>query len=548
MTADKILIARSAAGRLSIAIGMPVRNRLRVLAAGCLVLGALLALAGCAPTPAQDFTHQTQETTNGDFAAALIVPVGNKPMTVATADFDNDGLLDIAVTNQLQDTDATSPALPAEQGTLTVLLNHVTDGFTVPDAGYSIADAGIRPSRVLAGDLDGDGFPDLVFLHTGQAHADGSTHADEGFHKDNSFIRVLLNTYPLPGWTAAEIDLTGLIFQIELVDLNGDSALDIVVSLNSESEDFYVPGIVALLNYGSGGFPPGPPHDRVADTPLTDLGENTPSWDAADDTADAAGPGTGNHPTRFVVGDWNGDTIPDLAVLNFTQDLVNILLGNGDGTFDPSQPASTTANTVAVGSNPFAIVGADSNGDPLDFNGDGNADLAVSNRSSGTVSILLGDNLGVFTKAPSSPLGLSEDSNHPERMVAGDFSSGGVDLAVVDRLSNRIAFLDGDGGGSFDESTLTVSSDPFDLRVVDIDGDGNDDLLSVEGDLWVLSVLAGAGDGTLTRTVVGFEHRVGAPELADLDGDGFMDLVLVQRDFDSVVVLLNCHGPSHTCP
>ncbi|MEE8394405.1 MAG: VCBS repeat-containing protein, partial [bacterium] len=226
MTADKILIARSAAGRLSIAIGMPVRNRLRVLAAGCLVLGALLALAGCAPTPARDFSHPTQETTNGDFAAALIVPVGNKPMTVATADFDNDGFLDIAVTNQLAYTaDPADPALAGAPGTLTVLLNDGLGGFSAPDAAFSLPgpdpnlnpdpdpepDAGIRPSRVLAGLLNGDAIPDLVFLHTEQAHADGSTHADEGFHQDNSFIRVLINNYPLPGWSSAEIDLTGLI-------------------------------------------------------------------------------------------------------------------------------------------------------------------------------------------------------------------------------------------------------------------------------------------------------------------------------------------------
>ena len=91
----------------------------------------------------------------------------------------------------------------------------------------------------------------------------------------------------------------------------------------------------------------------------------------------------GANPDSVAVADFNGDGIPDLAVANFgtypnfTDGSVSVLLGNGDGTFQA--PAS-----YAVGSNPdWVLVG--------DFNGDGYPDLAVNNFGSNSVSILLND-------------------------------------------------------------------------------------------------------------------------------------------------------------
>src|SRR5437016_1076340 len=69
---------------------------------------------------------------------------------------------------------------------------------------------------------------------------------------------------------------------------------------------------------------------------------------------------TGTTPVSVAVGDFNGDGKPDLAVANYHSDNVAVLLGKGDGTFQPAANYNAGANpqSVAVG----------------DFNGDGKLD------------------------------------------------------------------------------------------------------------------------------------------------------------------------------
>src|SRR5213082_390700 len=81
----------------------------------------------------------------------------------------------------------------------------------------------------------------------------------------------------------------------------------------------------------------------------------------------------GTGPYASTVGDFNGDGKQDLAVTNVTTNSVSILLGNGNGTF--GAPA-----TFPVGSTPTSVAVGD-------FNGDGNQDLAVANLGSNTAGI-----------------------------------------------------------------------------------------------------------------------------------------------------------------
>jgi hypothetical protein len=76
-----------------------------------------------------------------------------------------------------------------------------------------------------------------------------------------------------------------------------------------------------------------------------------------------------------AVGDFTGDGIQDLAFTNFTFGTVSVLLGNGDGTFGAAQAYTAGYSAYAV------AVG--------DFNGDGLPDLAVGDLSGGTVTVLL---------------------------------------------------------------------------------------------------------------------------------------------------------------
>ncbi|HLJ96202.1 MAG TPA: VCBS repeat-containing protein [Gemmataceae bacterium] len=116
-------------------------------------------------------------------------------------------------------------------------------------------------------------------------------------------------------------------------------------------------------------------------------------------------------PASVAVGDFNGDGRLDLAVADFQGDTVSVLLGNGDGTFQPAQ-------YYAAGARPQSVVVGD-------FNGEGIPDLAVANF--GDVSVLLGNGDGSF-----------QDARHYRAEVAsrsvavGDFNGDGhLDLAVT---------------------------------------------------------------------------------------------------------------------
>ena len=90
----------------------------------------------------------------------------------------------------------------------------------------------------------------------------------------------------------------------------------------------------------------------------------------------------GNGSTAVTTADVNGDGKLDLVVANYTSNTVSVLLGNGDGSFQPQ-------TTYATGSSPyFVAIG--------DVNGDGKPDLAVADFGTNTVSVLLGNGNGTF--------------------------------------------------------------------------------------------------------------------------------------------------------
>src|SRR5437764_687448 len=86
----------------------------------------------------------------------------------------------------------------------------------------------------------------------------------------------------------------------------------------------------------------------------------------------------GTNPRAVAVGDFNGDSDPDLAVVNSDANNVTVLLGGAGGSFTPA-----AGSPLAVGSLPVSVAVGD-------FNGDSDPDLAVANFGSSSVSILLG--------------------------------------------------------------------------------------------------------------------------------------------------------------
>lgn len=245
----------------------------------------------------------------------------------------------------------------------------------------------------------------------------------------------------------------------------------------------------------------------------------------------------GNAPEDVVVADFNGDGKLDLAVADngnySTGDKggVSILLGNGDGTFQPAQ-------LVNAGNNPTFIATGD-------FNTDGKTDLVVSglgalpSGGNGNLTILLGNGDGTF----QTPITLNAGVD-PSAIALGDFNGDGeLDIAVIDfgnfsGNNGAMYILLGKGDGTFQPPVLlNAGSGPAAIPVAivagDFNGDGKLDLAVVSSDFNIpatsnVGILLGNGDGTFQPPVFyGIPFQIPTSLAAgDLKGNGRIDLAV----------------------
>ena len=215
----------------------------------------------------------------------------------------------------------------------------------------------------------------------------------------------------------------------------------------------------------------------------------------------------------LAAGDFNNDGKPDLAVANLNS--VSIVLGNGDGSFQP--PVSYTVPDYAA-----SVTVAD-------LNGDGKLDLAVPS-SGGTVSILLGNGDGTFQPAVNYPAGYA-----PASVAVGDFNGDGkLDLAVANfgipccsGPRGSVAILLGNGDGTFQPpSHYAAGSNPLSIATADFNNDGKLDL-AVSTDYSGVQVLLGNGDGTFQPAVrYNVPAYAASLAIADFNNDGKPDLAV----------------------
>jgi hypothetical protein len=234
----------------------------------------------------------------------------------------------------------------------------------------------------------------------------------------------------------------------------------------------------------------------------------------------------GGSPTLLAVGDFNGDGKPDVVVTNAATGNFTILLGNGDGTFQP--PATYSDGNDS----PTAVAVSD-------FDGDGNADLVVTGASS--YSILLGKGNGRFQTAAVHALVRGSAA-----VAVGDFDGDGTpDLAVLNKKGpNSVSVLLGNGNGTFQPPVeYGNQSEPIALLAGDLNGDGKPDLVVQGGynESGTFSILIGNGDGTfqggVAYTPAGFALAMG-----DFNADGRPDLAVGGSPWGIAILLGQSDG------
>jgi hypothetical protein len=200
-------------------------------------------------------------------------------------------------------------------------------------------------------------------------------------------------------------------------------------------------------------------------------------------------------PSAIAVGDFNGDGFTDFAVANpDTNDISLFVQPPQQGGAFQQIPVGTPAGT-----SPSALIAAD-------FNGDGILDLAVTNFGDDNVNILLGDNNNntgknsLFTFTSKSKMATVPE---PMYLTQGDFDGDGkIDLAVGNWDGTNITALLGKGDGTFKKSTLDGDSS-FGLLSADLNFDGYADIIGIGPTLFDIAVFQSTWSATTNASLTG---------------------------------------------
>jgi hypothetical protein len=516
----------------------------------------------------------------GSFGTSVTLAVGDAPRKIVAADLNADGWADLAVANDRHN---------SIRNRVTILMNDASGSFSPAvayDAGLPQGYAADGAACLAAGDLDNDGDLDVVYSSR-KIYEDGilpvggyQVFSNNG---DGTYAPSQYKRFAVPYSQGVE--------DLEIADLDGNGWLDIVGAQFSDTAEsaFYVVRRGGAADYPPAtAYPAG---EGVRDLALADAnGDGRPDVFSNDyysyevTVHQNLGPGTFPAARRsetttmdrwMDAGDIDGDGDLDVVTAGGygTSGGLSVLRNNGLGTFSPPQRFSEPyypggiklrdldgngsldllwgdfnapngvplhvhyrLNDGAGNFGPSATVSmsmADINDvNAIDLNHDGRLDIVASDSLRDEVKIAL--NMG--NAAFASPAAFAGPSG-PTQMVFGDFDADGhLDLATANRGFQNdpqpsLSVLIGNGDGTFQPEVRYVTSaiaESTQMTAVDVDADGDVDLLVSNYSGHDVSFFANRGDGTFEPHVrYGVDTDISDFRYADFDGDGVADIAAV---------------------
>ena len=278
---------------------------------------------------------------------------------------------------------------------------------------------GATPHAVVLGDVDNDGDLDVVVANSGA-----------------TTVTVLKNNGD--GTLAGRVDYSagGNPSSVSLADLDGDGYPDIIITNTSSNN------IAILMNDGAGNF--STPHPYPS----------------------------GNQPWWSTVADVNRDGGLDLLVANsLATSTISYLSNIGSGKVAAPVPSTVGGFVRSVAA--------------ADFTNERRIDFAAANSSTTSVSVYRQDINGIFANRTDVTVG-----SGPWAVATGDFDGDGyIDVCAVNATTGSISVLHNVGGGaSFSRTDYNTGSVPRGLAVADLDGDGDLDIVVANGGASTVSV------------------------------------------------------------
>ncbi|MFL6505057.1 MAG: FG-GAP repeat domain-containing protein [Candidatus Udaeobacter sp.] len=368
---------------------------------------------------------------DGTFRPKNDFPIGTQTQAVAAGDFNSDGRIDLVVT------------LDSPQFSLALLTGTGTGSFNAPT--FFPNTSGFDSPAIAATDLNGDGKLDLVVMHTIACFTAPCRAARS--------ITILLGNGDGTFQTPSEIDVATGPMAMAVLDLNRDGIKDVAIGGGNTE-------LSILLGVGNGTFTRQPVVTLVPGGDLfsacNDIGVGDLNRDGIQDLVVPLGNGNGNAilvgngngtfqvrsriqidetsaPLHVAVADYNRDGLLDIArtMGEGTNGLMQILRGNGDGTFQaPNRylvpPPSRGGIMILAG----------------DWNGDAKPDIAFVEGGAGTptIDVLTNTTAGVPPPTPTPPpsLGVASLSLNPTTVTGGNSSTGTVTLTAIAQAATTV--------------------------------------------------------------------------------------------------------------